>query len=229
MGEQTNVQAGVARFEDLPADVAAALTAAIVSDSLDGVGVRNQVMTGSLASVVAGRRVAGRARTVQFAPTETDPDDPYGAAMDFIDGLGPGTVAVIATGGDARTAYWGELFSAAAMGHGAVGAICDGPARDLAKIRALGFDVFAAGSRPVDFRARMRVVATGETVRCGGVIVAPGDLVVADDDGVVVVPAAVERDALALAVARVTAERNVLAELLDGAGLRAVWNRWRVL
>ena len=81
--------------------------------------------------------------------------------MAFIDSLGPGTVAVIATGADTRTAYWGELFSASAKGHGAVGAVCDGPVRDVAKIRASAIDVFAPGSRPVDFRARMRVVGVG--------------------------------------------------------------------
>jgi len=135
----------------------------------------------------------------------------------------------MATGADARTAYWGELFSAAAKGHGAVGAICDGPVRDVAKIRAVGFDVFAPGSRPVDFRARMRVVSTGEPVRCGGVLVDPGDVVLGDDDGVVVVPAAIEAEVLRLAVSRATAERTVLAELLDGASLRDVWDRWHVL
>jgi regulator of RNase E activity RraA len=149
--------------------------------------------------------------------------------MGFIDGLAGGSVAVIAAGADARTAYWGELFSAAAKGHGAAGAVCDGPVRDVAKIRALGFDVFAPGSRPVDFRGRMRVVATNEVVRCGGVLVAPGDLVVADDDGIVVVPAAVEAEVLARSVARATAERSVLAQLLEGASLREVWERWHVL
>jgi 4-hydroxy-4-methyl-2-oxoglutarate aldolase len=229
MAEQTNFQSAPDRLEDLSTQLASALTSAIVSDSLDSLGVRSQVMAPEIMPFAMGSRAVGRARTIQFAPTETDPEDPYDAAMRFIDGLGGGSVAVIATGADARTAYWGELFSAAAKGHGAVGAVCDGPVRDVAKIRALGFDVFAAGSRPVDFRGRMRVVATDEMVRCGGVLVAPGDLVVADDDGVVVVPAAVEAEVLARSVARAMAERSVLAELLDGASLREVWERWHVL
>lgn len=229
MAEQTNFHSAPTRFEHLPAPLASALTCAIVSDSLDSTGARSQVMAPEIAPLVTGSRVVGRAHTIQFAPTETNPDDPYDAAMAFIDGLEPGSVAVIATGGDARTAYWGELFSAAAKGHGAVGAVCDGPVRDIAKIRSVGFDVFAPGSRPVDFRGRMCVVSSGESVRCGGVLVAPGDLVLADDDGVVVVPAAVEAEVLGLAVARATAERSVLAELLDGASLREVWERWHVL
>jgi 4-hydroxy-4-methyl-2-oxoglutarate aldolase len=216
-------------FEDLPAEIVALLASAIVSDSCDAAGLRNQVMAAGIVALQPGARVLGRACTVQFAPTETDPGDPYGAAMAFIDSLGPGTVAVIATGGDTRTAYWGELFSASAKGHGAAGAVCDGPIRDVAKIRAVGFDVFAPSARPVDFRGRMRVVAAGEPVRCGGVLVAPGDLVLADEDGVVVVPKDAEADVLRRAVDRATAERTVLEELLAGASLREVWDRWHVL
>jgi 4-hydroxy-4-methyl-2-oxoglutarate aldolase len=229
MGEQTNFQSVPARLEALSPDLASMLTSAIMSDSLDALGVRGQVMSAGIGPLVAGGRVLGRASTIQFVPTEADAEDPYGPAMAFIDGLKSGSVAVIATGADARTGYWGELFSAAAKGHGAVGAVCDGPVRDVAKIRAVGFDVFAPGSRPVDFRARMRVVSAGEPVRCGGALVTPGDLVLGDDDGVVVVPAGIEAEALALAVGRATAERTVLEELLRGASLREVWDRWHVL
>ena len=229
MAEQTNVHGVPSGYEDLPPNIAALLTTAIVSDSCDSAGIRNLVMTAGISSIRPGARVVGRARTVQFEPDETDPADPYGAAMAFIDSLGPGTVAVIATGPDARTAYWGELFSASAKGHGAVGTICDGPVRDVPKIRAVGYDVFAPSSRPIDFRARMRVVAAGETVRCGGVVTSPGDLVLADEDGVVVVPRDAEAEVLRRAVERATAESTVLRELLAGASLREVWERWHVL
>lgn len=229
MSEQTNSHDAIARFEELPAGVSALLTTAIVSDSLDRAGVRDQVMAAEISPVGSGTRMAGRARTVQYAPSEEDPRDPYGAAMDFIDGLSPGTVAVIATERDQRTAYWGELFSAAAKGHGAVGAVCDGPIRDVPKVRAVGFALFAPFFRPIDFRGRMKVVSAGEPVRCGGVLVAPDDLVLADEDGAVVVPQAVEVDVLHFAVERAIAEDSVLQELLAGASLREVWERWHVL
>ena len=216
-------------MEEIHAATLALLTTPIVSDSLDAVGLRQQVLDRGLVPLEPGARAIGRAHTVQFAPTESDARDPYAEAMSFIDGLGRGSIAVIATGPDDRTAYWGELFSAAAIGRGAAGAVCDGPVRDAPKIRALGYPVFAAGTRPIDFRARMRVVASSQPVRCGGVVVAEGDLVIADADGIVVVPAAVEGQVLERAVARVTAESTVLAELLAGASLREVWDRWHVL
>jgi regulator of RNase E activity RraA len=186
-------------------------------------------MHARIGPVTSGSRAVGRARTVRFEPSGLDSDDPYGAAMDFIDSLGPGTVAVIATGEDERTAYWGELFSASAKGHGAVGTVCDGPVRDVTKVRAVGYALFAPSFRPLDYRARMQVVSMAQPVECGGVPVAPDDLVFADEDGVVVVPRVAEAEVLERAIARATAESNVLEELLGGASLREVWERWHVL
>ncbi len=217
------------RLEDLAGEIAALLTSAIVSDSLDASGARGQVMTARIMPVTSGSRSMGRARTVHFVPGDSDSDDPYGLAMSFIDTLTPGSIAVVATGEDERTAYWGELFSAAAGGHGAVGTVCDGPVRDVAKVRALGYDLFAPSCRPLDFRARMQVASMGQPVECGGVRVAPGDLVLADEDGVVVVPRTIESEVLRRAVERATAEHSVLEELIQGASLREVWERWHVL
>ena len=216
-------------LDKLTDDQVANLSAAVVADSLDSIGMRNQVMAVGLRPLVRGVRIAGRAATVQFAPTETDLAQPYAAAIHFIDSLGPGSVPVIATNGDDRTAYWGELFSAAAIGRGAVGTVCDGPVRDTAKIRKLGYPIFAVGSRPIDFRARMMILDSYCRVRCGGVLVGPGDLIIGDDDGVVVVPRRAESEVLALATARTSTEQRVLDELRSGTSLQAVWDRWQVL
>lgn len=229
MTEQTNVHDPELCYEAVPAEIAEQLTTAMVSDSLDAAGVRGQVMSAAIGPVTSGSRAVGRARTVEFEPSDLDSDDPYGAAMEFIDSLGPGTVAVIATGEDECTAYWGELFSASAVGHGAVGTVCDGPVRDVPKVRKIGYDLFAPSFRPLDYRARMHVVSMAQPVECGGVPVAPDDLVFADEDGVVVVPQAAEAEVLTRAIERATAESNVLEELLGGANLREVWERWHVL
>jgi 4-hydroxy-4-methyl-2-oxoglutarate aldolase len=167
-----------------------AASSAMVSDALDAVGVRNCALLPPLAPMSVPARVVGRAATVQFTPAgDPDPGEPHEAMIDFIDGLTADDVAVVATTGNAASACWGELFSAAAKGGGAVGVITDGYVRDLDKIRAVGFPVFAAGTRPVDFKGRMRVIERGGRVVVGGVVARPGDTIVADADGVVVVPA----------------------------------------
>jgi regulator of RNase E activity RraA len=206
------------------------LTTAMLSDALDECGLREQVLERRLAPVVPGSRAFGRAATARFMPgTNDNPDDPYGAAIDYISGLQHGEVAVLATGDSNASAFWGELFSAAAIGAGVVGVVTDGNLRDTGKISGLGFAAFAPSHRPIDFRRRMQLVETRHTVTIAGVKIADGDLVMADDDGVVVVPFEREAEVLAAARRRAAAESTVLGELLAGESLRAVWDRHRVL
>jgi 4-hydroxy-4-methyl-2-oxoglutarate aldolase len=206
------------------------LTTAILSDSLDKVGLRAQVLTERLTCVVPGTRVVGRARTARFVPTlDVDPEHPYDDAIDFIDATAPGDLIVIATGQSNASAFWGELFSAAAHGRGAVGMITDGNLRDSDKIHALSFGAFARSARPIDYRGRMAIAATQEPVTIGGVVIAPGDLVMADDDGTVVVPRDVEEEVLAIANTRAAGESQVLSDLLSGVTLRRVWEQYGLL
>ena len=206
------------------------LTTAILSDSCDAAGLRHQVLQQRLAPIVPGSRAMGRARTVRFAPSLADDSaDPYRDAIDVIDGIRAGQMVVISTDESNDSAFWGELFSAAALGAGASGVITDGNLRDTDRIAALGFPAFSRSRRPIDFRARMRIVDVDVPVALGGVEILAGDLVMADDDGAVVVPRAREGDVLDLARRRAAQESTVLAELLSGASLRAVWDRHRVL
>ncbi|AZI59295.1 RraA family protein [Nakamurella antarctica] len=206
------------------------LTTAMLSDALDECGLRAQVLENRLIPVVPGTRAFGRAATAQFEAGQEDiPDDPYGAAIDYISGLNRGELAVIATGESNASAFWGELFSAAAIGAGAVGVVTDGNLRDTPQIARLGFPAFARSHRPIDFRRRMQLVASRGVVRILGVEISDGDLVMADDDGVVVVPQAVEAQVLAAARGRAAAESTVLKELLGGESLRSVWDRHRIL
>lgn len=215
-------------FESHPGDER--LTTAMVSDALDSCGLRAQVLEKRLSPVVAGSRAFGRASTARFEPSEHDePADPYRTAIEYIDSLRPGDVVVIATDESNESGFWGELFSAAATGAGAVGMLTDGNLRDSDKIAAIGFPAFSRSRRPIDYRRRMAIVETHSTVTIGGVAISDGDLVMADDDGVVVIPQDREEEVLTVARARAATESTVLSELLRGASLREVWDRHRVL
>lgn len=215
-------------FDPQPGDER--LTAAIISDSCDAAGLRSQVLRERLAPVAPGMRAIGRARTVRFAPSlADDPDDPYRDAIGFIDGIGRGQMIVIATDRSDDSAFWGELFSAAAIGAGAVGVVTDGNLRDTDRIAALGFPAFSRSRRPIDYRARMRIVDVDAPVMIDGVRIETGDVLIADDDGVVVVPTSHEVQVLDLARQRASRESTVLEELLAGESLRTVWDRHRVL
>lgn len=217
-----------AAFRPLPGDER--LSTAVISDSLDSLGLRHQVLQATLSPLVEGSRAFGRASTVRFEPSFVDPaEGPYDDAIAFIDALIEGDIAVLATGANLSTAYWGELFSAAALGRGAAGMITDGAIRDTPKIRRLGFASFSAGCRPIDFRARMAISSVHQPVHLAGVAIDHGDLVLADDDGVVVIPRQVEAQVLDRARARTQSESAVLVDLQAGATLRAVWDHYQVL
>ena len=203
---------------------------AMVSDSLDVVGIRNNAMDASIRALRPDMRAVGFAATIAFEPSsEFDQRDPYGAAIDFLDTLNPGQLAVVATGGRNDSAFWGELFSAAAKGRGATGMVCDGPLRDTEAVVGLGFNVFGASNRPIDYKGRMRVASVGTSVICGGVEVHPGDAVIADADGVVVVPKIHIDRVFELANARAQNEKSVLKDLLAGKSVREVWDAYGVL
>ena len=205
------------------------LYTAVVSDSLDQLGVRNQAMREYLRPLYASCKVAGWARTISCSDLYHIPDDPYSIEIEAVDSLLPGEVAVVGTQKSIRNAPWGELLSTASRARGARGAIIDGLVRDVQKIEELGFPVFASGIKPVDSMGRGCVTAYNVPVECGEVLVQPGDFVFADFDGVVVVPKLMVNEVIELAAEKVRREDSSRAELLKGAYLRDVYEKYGVL
>lgn len=205
------------------------LYTAVVSDSLDQLGARNQAMRERLRPVHAKCKFAGWARTIACSDVYHTPEDPYAVEIEAVDSLLPGEAAIVGTQQSRRNAPWGELLSTAARARGARGAVIDGLVRDVRKIEELGFPVFAAGIKPVDSMGRGMVTAYNVPVECGGVLVHPGDLVFADSDGVVVVPRAMVKEVIELAADRVSRENRSRAELIEGAYLRDVFRKYGVL
>lgn len=205
------------------------LYTAVVSDSLDQLGVRHQAMREYLRPVHKGCVFAGWARTISCSDIYHIPENPYDVEIEAVDSLLPGEVAVVGTQKSTRNAPWGELLSTAAKARGARGAVVDGLVRDITKIEEIDFPVFAAGIKPVDSMGRGLVTAYNVPVECGEVIVNPGDFVFGDHDGVIVIPGAMVKEVLALAHEKVTRENHSRAELQKGAYLRDVFNKYGVL
>lgn len=205
------------------------LYTAVVSDSLDQLGVRHQAMREYLRPVHPQCKFAGWARTISCSDIYHIPDDPYAVEIEAVDSLLPGEVAVVGTGKSTRNAPWGELLSTASQARGCRGAVVDGLVRDVRKIEELGFPVFAAGVKPVDSMGRGIVTAFNVPVECGEVIVNAGDFVFADADGIVVTPRAMVKEVMELAADKVRRENDSRAELMGGAYLRDVFAKYQVL
>jgi regulator of RNase E activity RraA len=209
------------------------LYVAAVCDILDDLGFRNQTMHQRLRPLLPDPRAcgfAGRARTIRWMETDyVTEDDPYGLEIDAIDSLKSGDVVVHSTDYSGTNAPWGELMSTIAQRNGAAGCVCDSQIRDCVKIVDLGFPVYYAGIRPLDSKGRGKVMAYDVPVRCGDVLVRPGELIFADFDGIVVVPREVEQKVLQQAREKVGKENATRKELLEGRTLREVYDKYRVL
>jgi len=209
------------------------LYVAAVSDILDSLGIRNQVMHSRLRPLLPDMYncgFAGRARTVRWIEIDHIVErDPYGLEIEVMDSLKPGDVVVHSTDYAGTNAPFGELMSTVAKKNGAVGCICDSQVRDCIKIIELGFPIYYRGIQALDSLGRGRVVSYDEPVRCGEVLVKSGELIFADFDGIVVIPGEVEAEVVRLAKERVGKESLTRAELMAGATLRDVFNKYRVL
>ena len=230
-----SVPVHIERTTDSQALIQAArsLHVAAICDVLDDLGFRHQAMHQRLRPLLPDLRAcgfAGWARTLRWMETDyIVEEDPYGLELDFMDSLRPGDVVVHSSDPSGTNAPWGELMTTIARRNGAVGCICDSQIRDAVQIVDMGFPVYTAGIRPLDSKGRARVMAYDVPVRCGDVLVQPGDLVVADFDGVVVVPRAVAPQALTLAQEKIGKENLARQELLAGKTLREVYDKYRVL
>lgn len=205
------------------------LKAAVISDILDRLGAREQAMRADIRPVYQGAIVIGRAYTVLTANIFQIIDDPYKREIEAVDSLKSNDIMVVCTNRSTRTCFWGELLSTAARARGARGIVIDGYTRDVAQIIAMQFPTFAAGMSVVDSAGRSIVVDHGCPVNCGDVLVNTGDIVFGDIDGVVVIPKELEKEVIPLALEKVGKEDLTRNELLKGAMLKDVYDKYGVL
>ena len=172
---------------------------ASVADAVDKVCGKRGYVDSSIKPRINDKRICGPAATVLEAAT--DEVLPPQHALDLIDEAAPGSVIVISiAGGESEVAVWGGLMTAGAVANGHAGALLDGGVRDLVEIRRdYGFPVYARSVSPGTTVGRFRTVASQVPVSVGGVVIHPGDIVVGDVDGVVIVPRAQAEAVLAMA------------------------------
>ena len=213
------------------AEIRTRLFASVLSDCLDQVGYRDQALASRIRPLDEALVMVGRVRTAAYMEVYQVEagKNPYALELELVDSLAADEIPVFACSNPARIGPWGELLSTAAAVRGAAGALMDGCVRDVKAIRAMGFAVFHGGIAPLDSKGRGQIMAIDVPIECAGVKVNSGDLVFGDADGVVVVPAAVEDEVLALAFEKVAGERNTLRDLKAGHRITDVFARYGIL
>lgn len=189
---------------------------ASVADAVDRIAGRTGFLNHQIRPRINERRICGPAVTVLEGPT----DDflPPQHALDLIDEAEAGSVIVISTNGAVDVALWGGLMTAGAVANRHEGAVLDGGVRDIVEIRRdYDFPVYARTVSPGTTLGRAKTLAANVEVDMGGVIVHPGDIIVADIDGVVCVPRA-HAEAVLEAAREIDAREAEQAKLIIESG-----------
>jgi len=204
-------------------------TAAVVCDALDAEGYRHQSPRVALRPLTSDGVLIGRCKTTVWADMAHQDPRPYELELRAVDSCQPDDVLIAAAAGSMRSGIWGELLSTAAGNTGCVGVIVDGAVRDVERMRQMAFPVFARGTCPYDSKDRQRVIDLDVAVEIDGVRFTPADLVVADVDGVVVVPRAIEAAVVRRAWDKVHAENQVRDAIRAGLKATEAFERFGVL
>jgi regulator of RNase E activity RraA len=186
-----------------------ALDSCAVSDALDTLNLPGAT-TGICPLWAVREPVVGRARTVLAGPRQSDRPGQHIAAA-AIEAADPGDVLVIANEGRTDVSSWGGILTLAARRRAIGGVVIDGACRDIAESEEQGFPVFGRAVVPVSARGRIVQLGMNEPIEFAGVTVHPGDVVLADRNGVVFVPAA-ELGRVVTLAERIAARESAMAD-----------------
>ena len=198
---------------DAAVERAAKIDTATLSDALDKLGLNGQCH--GITPRDPGFRMAGRAFTILYGPA----GDPRGTVGDFIDDVPEGGVIVLDNGGRTDATVWGDIMTEIAHRRKLGGTLIDGVNRDVYLCRELGYPVFSRSAYMRTGKDRVQVEGTNVAVTIGGVRVGPGDIVVGDPDGVVVIQSGHENAVLEAAEYILVAEKGIRAAVRGGMRL----------
>ena len=195
------------------------LGTALLSDALDRLG-RSGCALG-LRPLSDGQYMIGRAFTIRYVSAGYPP----GTVGDYIDDVPPGSVVVLDNSGRTDCTVWGDILTAVAHSRGIAGTVIDGVNRDVDRALSLGYPIYSRGRYMRTGKDRVEVSGMQCPVTLGGVQVRPGDTIVGDSDGVVVLAADIAEEVMAMAAEVAATEASILSEALSGVPLREARRR----
>jgi len=200
----------------------------VVGDILDDLGFAHQFLPQPIQPLREEMKLAGRAMPVVMADVRGKQKKPFGRLTEALDQLQPGEI-YLASGGEMRCAYWGEILTATAKKRSAVGAVINGFHRDTPRVIEQNWPVFSRGRFAQDSAVRTKVVDYRCRIKIGQVEVQPGELVFGDLDGVVIVPTKVEGEVVERALAKARGEKKVRKEIEAGMSSTAAFKKYGIL
>lgn len=185
-----------------------------VSDAMDKIGIECAVY--GVKPIQFGQKICGRAYTVHYAPCGAV----KGTVGDFLDDVAPGEVIVIDNAGRDNCTVWGDIMAKTAKKMGIAGTVIDGVCRDIPAVLACGYPIFSKGYYMRTGKDRVYVDAVNVPVTLSDIQVCPGDIILGDDTGVVVVPQSRAEEVAAIAEGIDQKEQEILALVAQGHTLK---------
>lgn len=185
-----------------------------VSDAMDKLGV--ECCAYGVKPIASGEKICGRAFTVHYVPCGAV----KGTVGDFLDDVEPGQIVVIDNAGRDNCTVWGDIMAKVAHKKGIGGTVIDGVCRDIPAVLAIGYPIFSKGYYMRTGKDRVYVDAVNVPVTLSDIQVLPGDIVLGDDSGVLVVPASLAEKVAEIAENIDAKERQILALVDQGYGLK---------
>lgn len=209
-------------------DALTGVTTATLTTILLKKGLRNVWIRGAFPIAPGYPRVAGRAFTVRFIPQREDLATPASwsspkSTRAAIEEMPAGCIAVVDANGCKDAGFWGDILCARMAKRGVAGLVSDGVVRDVAGVLTTGLKVWAAGVAAPPSVAGLTFVDWQQPVGCGGVAIFPDDVIVADQDGAVVIPAAMVDEVSAIAVEQERLEGWIMTEIDRGVPLPGLY------
>lgn len=197
------------------------LSTATISDGLDRLGIRGGCE--GILPVVPGVKMAGPAFTVRYVPT----GEVKGTVGDYIDDAQPGDVIVLDNHGRTDCTVWGDILTVTAKMKQIAGTVIEGVCRDVPNILKEQYPLFSRGRFMMTGKDRVMVEAVNVIVSIGKVQVKPGDVLVGDDSGVVVIPGERAAEVLKVALEIEEAENLIEDAIRKGSSIREAREKYR--
>lgn len=187
----------------------------VVGDILDELGLYHQFLPQAVQPIETSMKVVGYAMPVLMIDVYGVQEKPFGLLTEALDDLKENEV-YIASGGDMRCAYWGELLTATARTRGAVGAVINGWHRDTPQVLEQNWPVFTRGRYAQDSSVRTQVANYRCSIEIEGVWINPGDLVFGDMDGVLIIPKQHIEEVITKSLEKASGEKTVRQAIENG-------------
>ena len=200
----------------------------VVGDILDAMGFVHQFLPQAIQRAKPGYVIVGYAMPVLMIDVYGPQEKPFGYLTEALDQLQKDEV-YLASGGDMRCAYWGELLTATAKTKCAAGAVINGWHRDTLAMLEQDWPVFSRGTYAQDSSVRTQVIDYRCKIEVGGVSVVPGDLVFGDIDGVVIIPKDLIDEVIGKALEKAKDEKVVRKAIENGMSATAAFEKFGIL